>query len=358
MVHGERGQHDRPRSCARLFDPASIGEAATKSLPVHREQALESDNELAITQVELPDGLLDLGNPQRDLPRIARDPAMTDAIARALNAAATTQRLAVDDAATAMAALPAESVHLVVTSPPYWNLKEYPERDGQLGWINDYERFLDRLAPVWQACHRALVPGGRLVVVVGDVCLSRRRNGGRHTVVPLHASIIEQCRHIGYDNLSPIIWHKIANARHEASNSNGSFLGKPYEPNAVLKNDIEYVLMQRKPGGYRSVPVEARVLSLIPKDLHHEWFRQIWHSLPGASTRDHPAPFPEELAVRLVRMFSFAGDTVCDPFVGSGTTLAAAARWGRCGIGIDIEPSYIEQARQRLAGIPFARLLE
>lgn len=108
-----------------------------------------------------------------------------------------------------------ESVHLVLTSPPYWTLKEYPQRDGQLGWLRDYEEFLTQLDRVWKRCFDALVPGGRLVCVVGDVCLSRRRNHGRHTVVPLHASICESCRRLGFDNLSPIIWRKIANAAYE-----------------------------------------------------------------------------------------------------------------------------------------------
>src|SRR5580692_12901523 len=108
--------------------------------------------------------------------------------------------------------IPDESVHLVVTSPPYWTLKEYPKHKGQLGFISDYEEFHDELDRVWRHCLRVLVPGGRLVCVVGDVCLSRRENGGRHTVVPLHASIQEHCRRLGFDNLAPIIWHKIANA--------------------------------------------------------------------------------------------------------------------------------------------------
>ena len=114
-----------------------------------------------------------------------------------------------------LAALPAESVHLVVTSPPYWVLKEYRRADGQLGWIEDYEEFLQQLDEVWRKCHTALVPGGRLICVVGDVCLARRRNRGKHMVVPLHASIQEHCREIGFDNLAPIIWSKIANAAYE-----------------------------------------------------------------------------------------------------------------------------------------------
>lgn len=165
--------------------------------------------------------------------------------------------------------------------------------------------------------------------VVGDVCLSRRRKDGRHTVVPLHASIQEHCRKLGFDNLAPIIWHKIANAAHEVDNGFGGFLGKPYEPNAVIKNNIEFILMQRKPGRYRKPSVAVRVLSVISSENHQRWFQQVWTGLTGASTRQHPAPFPLELAERLGRRFNFVGDTVLDPFMGTGATNLAAARWGR-----------------------------
>ncbi len=141
------------------------------------------------------------------------------------------------------------SVHLIVTSPPYWTLKRYREHPEQMGHIENYEYFLAQLSRVWQECYRILTPGGRLVCVVGDVCLSRKKYG-RHVVVPLHADIAVSCRKIGFDNLNPIIWHKIANASYEVSNGS-KFLGKPYEPNAIIKNDIEFILMQRKPGGYR-----------------------------------------------------------------------------------------------------------
>ena len=146
--------------------------------------------------------------------------------------------------------IPDKSVHLVVTSPPYWTLKKYNDYEGQLGSVADYDQFIHELDEVWKHCHRVLVEGGRIVCVVGDVCLARRRNKGRHQVVPLHADISVRCRQIGFDYLTPIIWHKIANASYEIENGS-SFLGKPYEPNAIVKNDIEYILMLRKPGGYR-----------------------------------------------------------------------------------------------------------
>lgn len=245
--------------------------------------------------------------------------------------------------------LPDESVHLVVTSPPYWTLKEYNDTPGQLGHIRGYEDFLDELDCVWRHAFRALVPGGRLVCVVGDVCLSRREHG-RHYVMPLHADITVHCRRIGFDNLNPIIWLKIANAAFEVENGS-KFLGKPYEPNAVIKSDLEFILMQRKPGGYRSPTDAQRKLSMLDKEQFDRWFQQTWN-LPGTSTRDHPAPFPLELADRLVRMFSFVGDTVCDPFAGTGTTLVAAAKAQRNAIGVEIDPAYVKLARDRIARMP------
>ena len=287
-----------------------------------------------------------LANPQVDLPRIAKDPKLATIIESGLRNIPTAHDLHLHDARDLSFVKP-ESVHLVVTSPPYWTLKEYRRAKGQLGFIVDYEEFLSELDKVWRHCFRALVPGGRLICVVGDVCLSRRKNDGRHTVVPLHSSIQEHCRVIGYDNLAPIIWHKIANAVYEVENGS-SFLGKPYEPNAVIKNDIEFILMERKPGGYRSPSVATRVLSVISTENHRKWFQQIWTGLTGASTKRHPAPFPLELAERLIRMFSFVGDTVLDPFMGTGTTNLAASRWGRNSIGVEVDSHYFDLASQRV----------
>ena len=238
------------------------------------------------------------------------------------------------------------SVHLVLTSPPYFNLKEYRRGDNQLGIINDYQQFVDELEKVWRECYRILVPGGRIVCVVGDVCLSRRQYG-RHAVMPLHSDIAVSCRKIGFDNLNPILWHKISNAAFEA-NTNCSILGKPYEPNAIIKNDMEYILMERKPGGYRKPTEEQRELSRIKKEDFQNWFSQIWE-MPGASTKNgHPAPFPIELATRLVKMFSFAGDTVLDPFCGSGTTMIAALQNDRNSIGVETEQFYCNYIRSRI----------
>ena len=260
------------------------------------------------------------------------------------NEATTLHRLLQGDARN-LAFLEDESIHLVVTSPPYWTLKRYNEHPDQLGHVSEYEVFLAELAKVWRECFRILVPGGRLVCVVGDVCLSRRAFG-RHVVVPLHADIAVTCRRLGFDNLNPIIWYKIANASFEVENGS-KFLGKPYEPNAIIKNDIEFILMQRKPGGYRKPTQRQRDLSRINKDEFGAWFRQFW-TITGESTRKHPAPFPFEIAYRLVRMFSFVDDTVLDPFCGSGTSMLAAMRTGRNSIGVEIDPDYVSLAERRL----------
>lgn len=294
----------------------------------------------------LPKELANLGISQTTIPRLARDERLIEMLERAVKAIPTSHNLLLGDARQ-IPNLPPESVHLVLTSPPYWTLKDYRDTEGQLGHIGDYNEFLRELDRVWRHCFQALVPGGRLICVVGDVCLSRRENAGRHTVIPLHASIQEHCRGIGFDNLAPIIWHKISNAAYEVEGG-GGFLGKPYEPNAVIKNDIEFILMERKPGGYRSPDLPTKVLSLISAENHKRWFQQIWTGITGASTKHHPAPYPIELAERLIRMFSFVGDTVLDPFLGTGTTSVAAASWGRNSIGYEVDPHYFKSAKQRI----------
>jgi DNA modification methylase len=136
---------------------------------------------------------------------------------------------------------------------------------------------------------------------------------------------------------------------YEAQGNGAGFLGKPYEPNAVIKNDIEFILMERKAGGYRKPTWSEKVLSVISADNYSNWFQQIWSGVTGASTRHHPAPYPLELAERLVRMFSFVGDTVLDPFLGTGTTSVAAAKWGRNSVGVEVDPEYFEMAHKRIS---------
>lgn len=252
-----------------------------------------------------------------------------------------------------------KNVQLVVTSPPYWNLKRYEhDREGaQLGHIRGKGEFLAELAKVWRQCFHSLTPGGRMCVVVGDVCRSRK-SFGRHVVDPLHAYILTQCQELGFDPLAPIIWNKIANMTTEVQGNGGGFLGKPYEPNAIVKNDIEFILMFRKPGDYRHPTRLQRELSMISREDHRRWFQQVWTDVRGETQRYHPAPFPVEIARRLIGMFSFIGDTVLDPFWGVGNTTTAAMEMHRSSIGIEIEPKYLELGRERLSTVPFESTID
>lgn len=261
---------------------------------------------------------------------------------------ATVHRVRIGDARD-LSWIPDASVHLIVTSPPYWTLKDYKSgNEDQLGDIEDYERFLSELDLVWRECTRVLVGGGRLCCVVGDVCVPRKRDG-RHYIVPLHSDIQVRARKLGLDCLMPILWHKIANGATEVEGNGSGFYGKPYQPGAIIKNDIEYILFLRKGGEYRSTSQLQKALSMLTKEEIKMWQRSIWTDIRGASTRDgHPAPFPIELAERLIRLFSFAGDTVLDPFAGTGSTSQAAIMSGRNSIANEIEPAYVELARKNI----------
>ena len=167
--------------------------------------------------------------------------------------------------------------------------------------------------------------------------------------MPLHADIQVRARRLGLDCLTPILWQKIANGVTEAAGNGAGFYGKPYQPGAIIKNDVEYILFLRKGGEYRSPSTLQRALSMLTKVEMQSWMRSSWSDIKGESTRKgHPAPYPASLAERLIKMFSFAGDTVLDPFLGSGSTSLAALAAGRNSVGNEIEPSYFRMARERL----------
>jgi len=232
------------------------------------------------------------------------------------------------------------------TSPPYGSLKEYEDHPGQLGNLPVYDEFLDELDKVWREALRVLVPGGRIACVVGDVCISRKK-GGRHHVLPLSADIQVRARRLGFDNLTPIRWLKVANIKLEASRSS-RFLGKPNLPNGIVKNDLEHILLLRKPGGYRSPTKEQEERSRIETDDYARWFSPVWSDVSGQLRTGHPAPYPVEIPRRLIRMFSFTGDTVVDPFSGTGTTAVAAIETGRNSVSVEVVPSYVDMTAERL----------
>jgi site-specific DNA-methyltransferase (adenine-specific) len=177
--------------------------------------------------------------------------------------------------------------------------------------------------------------------------------------MPLHSDIQVRSRKVGLDSLTPIFWFKIANGATEAEGNGAGFYGKPYQPGAIVKNDFESILFMRKGGHYRTTTMLQRALSMLtPEEMKH-WTRSAWTDIRGESTRrGHPAPFPIELAERLIRMFSFAGDTVLDPFAGTGSTCVAAMRTGRNSLGSDIDADYIDMARERCGEAATTAFLE
>lgn len=227
-------------------------------------------------------------------------------------------------------------------------MKKYAGAKGQLGDMDDYEAFLIELDKVWTECDRVLAPGDRICCVVGDVCIPRKRYG-RHFVMPLHSDIQVHARKLGLDVLTPIFWHKVANGVTEAEGNGAGFYGKPYQPGSIVKNDIEYILFLRKGGEYRTALPLQKALSMLTKFEMQTWLRSIWTDVRGASLKNgHPAPYPVEIAERLIKLFSFAGDTILDPFGGTGSTAIAALNAGRNSISLDIEPSYVAVAKENI----------
>lgn len=242
-------------------------------------------------------------------------------------------------------ALPA--IQLTVTSPPYADLISYGAVSsiGQMGDMA-FEDWSDGMRELLLHLLDLTVEGGRAAINVGDVCVSRRR-AGRHYTLPLAASLTMSAFDGGWDVLTPIRWEKVANITLEASSSSG-VLGKPNQPGGVIKNDAESVLLLRKPGAYRR-PTDEQIQSAhIPSDDYRQLFRGVWRDVAGTSSPDHPAPFPLAIPSRLIRMFSFPGDTVLDPFAGTGTTLLAARLLDRKAIGIEVEERYCELIAKRL----------
>jgi len=254
------------------------------------------------------------------------------------------QHLIVGDARR-MPELDDDSVHLVVTSPPYWQLKDYG-REGQIGFHQDLEHYHDALGEVWSECARVLHPGCRLCINIGDQ-FARKEIYGRYKVVPLHAEIIRRAEELRLDFMGSVIWQKVTTCN---SSGGGALMGSyPHPRNGVVKLDYEHVLLFKKPGKAPAVSAATKESARMGLEEWKTWFNGHWQ-FPGARGRSHLAPFPVELPRRLIRMFSFPGERVLDPFVGSGTTLVAAAELDREGIGVEIDEDAVPIIRERLAG--------
>jgi modification methylase len=238
------------------------------------------------------------------------------------------------------------SVDLVVTSPPYWQIKDYGVT-GQVGAGESLHAYLRSLAMVWEECLRVLAPGGRLCVNIGDQ-FARASLYGRYRVIPLHAEVICGACAIGFDFLGSIIWQK----KTTLNTSGGAVVmgSFPYPPNGIVELDYEHIHVLRRQGASRKPQPAARAESALTKEEWKTFFSGHWN-IGGARKRGHEAPFPEEVPRRLIRMFSFVGDTVLDPFMGTGTTARAALALGRNCVGYEINPAYVAGAAQGPGGL-------
>jgi DNA modification methylase len=243
----------------------------------------------------------------------------------------------------AMPEIEDQTIDLVVTSPPYWQIKDYGIT-GQIGYGQTLHQYLVDLFYTWSECFRVLRPGGRLCLNIGDQ-FARSAIYGRYKVIPLHAEFISQCEKIGFDFLGSIIWQK----KTTMNPTGGAVVmgSYPYPPNGLVEIDYEFILIFKKPGAIKKVLKEVKEASKLSKEEWKEYFSGHWH-FGGARQLGHEAMFPEELPRRLIRMFTFPGDTVLDPFLGSGTTLKVALELGRNGVGYEINEDFLSLIEEKI----------
>ena len=234
-----------------------------------------------------------------------------------------------------MSMIPDSSVQLIVTSPPYWQLKDYGT-DVQIGFNDTYEQYINNLNIVWKECFRVLEDGCRLCINIGDQ-FARSVYYGRYKVIPIHSEIIRFCEEVGFDYMGSIVWQKPTNMHTTGGQKvMGSY---PYPRGGIVKIDFEHILLFKKQGKASAVSKERRVASAMTDEEWNTYFSSHW-TFSGAKQDGHIAVFPEELPKRLIKMLSFVGDTVLDPFMGSGTTALAARNLERNTIGYEINRNY------------------
>jgi len=239
--------------------------------------------------------------------------------------------------------IPDKSVHLVITSPPYWQLKDYGT-EKQIGFHESYESYINNLNLVWKECFRVLHPGCRLCINIGDQ-FARAVYYGRYKVIPIRTEIIKFCETIGFDYMGAVIWQKVTTCN---TTGGATIMGSfPYPRNGILKLDYEFILLFKKQGVPPVPTKEQKELSIMTKDEWNTYFSGHWY-FSGAKQDGHIAMFPEELPARLIKMFSFTGETVLDPFLGSGTTSLAARNLSRNSIGYEINPDFIPAVKEKL----------
>lgn len=242
-----------------------------------------------------------------------------------------------------MKEIPDESVHLVITSPPYWQLKDYGNGT-QIGFNDTYEEYINNLNLVWNECHRVLHTGCRLCINIGDQ-FARSVYYGRYKIIPIRTEIIKFCENAGFDYMGAIIWQKVTTCNTTGGATvMGSF---PYPRNGIIKLDYEFILILKKYGDSPKASREIKEQSRLTQEEWNQYFAGHWN-FPGERQNQHLAMFPEELPKRLIKMFSFIGDTVLDPFLGSGTTALAAKNLGRNSIGYEINEDFLPVIREKL----------
>jgi site-specific DNA-methyltransferase (adenine-specific) len=236
-----------------------------------------------------------------------------------------------------------ESVHLVITSPPYWQLKDYGAKD-QIGFNDSYQDYIDNLNKVWKECYRILYPGCRLCINIGDQ-FARAIIYGRYKVIPIRTEIIKFCESIGFDYMGGIIWQKVTTCK---TTGGATVMGSyPYPRSGIIKIDYEFILIFKKLGRDPKPSQEIKEKSKLTQQEWNDYFNGHWN-FPGEKQNSHIAMFPMELPRRLVKMFSFYGDTVLDPFLGSGTTSRAALDLGRSSIGYEINQDFLETIKEKI----------
>jgi len=244
-----------------------------------------------------------------------------------------------------MAELKDRSVHLIITSPPYWQLKDYGT-ENQIGFNDSYENYINNLNLVWAECFRVLHNGCRLCINIGDQ-FARSVYYGRYKVIPIHSEIIKFCETIGFDFMGKIIWQKTTTMN---TTGGGTVMGSfPHPRNGIVKLDFEYILLFKKQGNAPKPTQEQKDNSTMTSEEWNTYFNGHWH-FSGAKQDRHLAMFPEELPARLIKMFSFPNETVFDPFLGSGTTALAAKNLNRNSAGYEINPEYIPIIKEKITG--------
>lgn len=242
-----------------------------------------------------------------------------------------------------MAEVDEKSVHLIITSPPYWQLKDYGSAD-QIGFNDSYEDYINNLNLVWAECYRVLQDGCRLCINIGDQ-FARSVYYGRYKVIPIRTEIIKFCETLGFDYMGAIIWQKPTTMNTTGGATvMGSF---PYPRNGIIKIDYEFILIFKKPGDSPRVSKEIKEQSKLSKEEWNEYFSGHWN-FNGEKQIKHLAMFPEELPKRLIKMFSFVGDTVLDPFLGSGTTILAAKNLNRNSVGYEINSEFLPIIKEKV----------